>query len=179
MLMTARSSCTIGKMPWCIKIHERLGKWNLLIFCWGLFSGGSSCLSVCLYVDEKTLIHAFFFSHLQSYSLPYKANGACRDNETEYLFGNHCCSKCRPGKMARRCVTWWSSWKCWNVLMITMCHDTGTRKARDCTGENDTACESCPAEMYSDNMNYYPNCFSCSKCPEGRSPFVMILICSH
>ncbi|XP_027024593.1 tumor necrosis factor receptor superfamily member 1B [Tachysurus fulvidraco] len=75
----------------------------------------------------------------QSYSPPYESDGPCRNRTYEYRVRNYCCSKCRPG----------------------------TRKVSDCTGEKDTVCEVCPAGMYS-GMNYYPNCFTCSKCPEDK-----------
>ncbi|KAK3536752.1 hypothetical protein QTP86_022993 [Hemibagrus guttatus] len=73
----------------------------------------------------------------QSNSLPYKTDGACRDNE--YKVGSYCCSKCRAG----------------------------TRKVGDCTSVTDTVCEDCPAGMYS-SMNYFHNCFTCSKCQEDK-----------
>ncbi|XP_060714127.1 tumor necrosis factor receptor superfamily member 1B [Tachysurus vachellii] len=75
----------------------------------------------------------------QSYSLPYEMEGSCRNQTSEYRVRNYCCSKCRAG----------------------------TRKVSDCTGEKDTVCEDCPAGMYS-GMNYYPNCFTCSKCQEDK-----------
>ncbi|MCJ8744644.1 hypothetical protein PDJAM_G00121020 [Pangasius djambal] len=71
---------------------------------------------------------------------PYQTDNACRNSATEYPVGNLCCSKCRPG----------------------------TRKVSDCTSEKDTVCEACPTGMYSENMNYFPNCFSCSKCQEDK-----------
>ncbi|XP_053509362.1 tumor necrosis factor receptor superfamily member 1B [Ictalurus furcatus] len=76
----------------------------------------------------------------KSYSLPYKTNGACRDSSTEYKADNFCCSKCKPG----------------------------TRKARGCTSTEDTVCVPCPDGMYLENMNYYPNCFSCTRCYEDK-----------
>ncbi|KAI5093275.1 tumor necrosis factor receptor superfamily, member 1B precursor [Silurus meridionalis] len=77
---------------------------------------------------------------VKSYSLPYEASDKCKNSTTEYLNEAHCCSKCRPG----------------------------TRMATLCTSNTDTVCEPCPDGMYSDNMNYYPNCFLCAKCPEEK-----------
>ncbi|KAI5622940.1 tumor necrosis factor receptor superfamily, member 1B precursor [Silurus asotus] len=77
---------------------------------------------------------------VKSYSLPYEASDNCKNSMTEYLYEAHCCSKCRPG----------------------------TRMATACTSNTDTVCEPCPDGMYSDNMNYYPNCFLCAKCPEEK-----------
>ncbi|XP_060766868.1 tumor necrosis factor receptor superfamily member 1B [Neoarius graeffei] len=76
----------------------------------------------------------------KSYSLPYVADGKCRDSYTEYMVENRCCSKCSPG----------------------------TRKKSDCTSVEDTVCVPCPLEMYSDNWNYFPNCFLCSKCLDEK-----------
>lgn len=80
------------------KISQWVEKWNLLLlFCWDLFSSVSSWLRVCLNVSLWFLL----FFHLQSYSLPYEINGACRDRSTEYKVKSFCCSKCKPGKMMR------------------------------------------------------------------------------
>lgn len=92
--------CTIGKIWFFVvkKISQWVEKWNLLLlFCWDLFSSVSSWLRVCLNVSLWFLL----FFHLQSYSLPYEINGACRDRSTEYKVKSFCCSKCKPGKMMR------------------------------------------------------------------------------
>ncbi|TSU49997.1 Tumor necrosis factor receptor superfamily member 1B [Bagarius yarrelli] len=92
-----------------------------------------------------------FLFHPQSYSLPYQSTGECRNRSTEYLSNNLCCSKCKPG----------------------------TRKLSGCSEERDTACGVCPHETYSDNLNYYANCFSCTKCQEADKGMEYTKRCSR
>ncbi|XP_076861855.1 tumor necrosis factor receptor superfamily member 1B isoform X2 [Brachyhypopomus gauderio] len=71
-------------------------------------------------------------------SIPYASHGSCRDNVTEYFQDNLCCSKCMPG----------------------------SRWVAHCSDVVDTICEPCQDGTYSENYNYYPNCFKCSKCQD-------------
>ncbi|KAM9443846.1 tumor necrosis factor receptor superfamily member 1B [Clarias gariepinus] len=70
------------------------------------------------------------------------AKTMCRDS-TEYEKDGLCCSKCKPG----------------------------SRFVKHCTSEKDTECVECPAGMYSDSMNYYPNCFFCKKCTDDSMQY--------
>lgn len=142
---------------------------------WERFLAFQCWLSVCV---DFTVWSMLFVFHLQSYSLPYGSTGVCKDTKTEFLHNNLCCSKCRPGRRACWCMMWWSDYlqKCcgaYHAQCLTA--DTGTRLVSYCTGETDTQCEPCDAGMYSEDYNYYPNCFSCATCQEGRKPSGTIL----
>ncbi|XP_072522221.1 tumor necrosis factor receptor superfamily member 1B [Salminus brasiliensis] len=84
-----------------------------------------------------------FLTDGKAYTLPYeKHGGACRNGSTEYspTGSNLCCSRCKPG----------------------------FRLLTECTASKDTVCEECQKGMYSDTMNFYPNCFRCNVCDENK-----------
>uniref|UniRef100_A0A672P523 Tumor necrosis factor receptor superfamily member 1B-like n=1 Tax=Sinocyclocheilus grahami TaxID=75366 RepID=A0A672P523_SINGR len=70
--------------------------------------------------------------------LPYGSVGTCNNASSEYYVRHLelCCSRCKPG----------------------------TRLVFECTNNSDTICEPCQDGHYSENINHFPNCFSCRKC---------------
>ncbi|XP_016429336.1 tumor necrosis factor receptor superfamily member 1B-like isoform X2 [Sinocyclocheilus rhinocerous] len=70
--------------------------------------------------------------------LPYGSVGTCNNASSEYYVRQLelCCSRCKPG----------------------------THLVFECTSNSDTICEPCQDGHYSENINHFPNCFSCRKC---------------
>uniref|UniRef100_A0A1A8RFH7 Tumor necrosis factor receptor superfamily, member 1B n=2 Tax=Nothobranchius rachovii TaxID=451742 RepID=A0A1A8RFH7_9TELE len=76
--------------------------------------------------------------------LPYQpdSDGNCLNQTTVYLQEdlNLCCKKCSPGH----------------------------RLKAECSDTRDSVCEPCGPGMYTEYINYSPNCFSCTKCKEEK-----------
>uniref|UniRef100_A0A9J8BRH4 Tumor necrosis factor receptor superfamily, member 1B n=1 Tax=Cyprinus carpio carpio TaxID=630221 RepID=A0A9J8BRH4_CYPCA len=72
---------------------------------------------------------------------PYRSDGSC-DTAFEYYTKDLglCCSRCKPG----------------------------THLSDICTSTSDTICGPCQDGQYSENMNHFPNCFSCPKCKDVK-----------
>uniref|UniRef100_A0A8C2II42 Tumor necrosis factor receptor superfamily, member 1B n=1 Tax=Cyprinus carpio TaxID=7962 RepID=A0A8C2II42_CYPCA len=72
---------------------------------------------------------------------PYRSDGSC-DTAFEYYAKDLglCCSRCKPG----------------------------THLSDICTSTSDTICGPCQDGQYSENMNHFPNCFSCPKCKDVK-----------
>ncbi|KAK2874839.1 hypothetical protein Q8A67_021992 [Cirrhinus molitorella] len=73
---------------------------------------------------------------------PYSSAGPCFNKTSEYFVKdlNLCCSRCKAG----------------------------THLAVKCTVSSDTVCKPCQDGHYSDNINHFENCFSCTKCKDVK-----------